>query len=163
MTARNSSFAFYLLGVRYLTESDITTILEYYHNGAGFSEEELERFYQLAGDGNTQLLTTGSDALLQTARRISKVGYARPQAGRNYLYLKISRKEPFDILYFTPGLTTILNIDDRSYSISPEILYAGFTNWELRMRLTILGGDDFTEFKEKQNETKVEFRVRYHF
>lgn len=163
LTARDSSFASLLLGLRYLTESDITTILEFYHNGAGFSEAELKRFYQRVADGNAQLLNTGSDTLLQTAKSLARMGYNRPQAGRNYLYFKISRKDPFDILYFTPGLITILNLDDRSCSISPELLYTGFTNWELRMRFTILKGDDLAEFKEKQNENKLELRVRYHF
>ena len=56
-----------------------------------------------------------------------------------------------------------MNVDDRSYSVTPEILYTGFTNWEIRMRFTYLNGDRFTEFGEKQNENKLELRVRYHF
>jgi len=163
LTERERSVAKYLLGLRYLTESDITTIIEFYHNGAGFSESELERFYQLVADADTQLLNTVIDTLFQTAKNISKMGYANPQAGRNYLYFKINQKDPFDILYFTPGLIAILNLDDRSYSISPEILYTGFTNWELRIRFTLLNGGHFTEFEEKQNENKLELRVRYHF
>ena len=91
------------------------------------------------------------------------MGYANPQAGLNYLYFKINQKDPFDILYFTPGLIAILNLDDQSYSISPEMLYTGFTNWELRIRFTFLNGGNFTEFEEKQNENKLELRVRYHF
>ena len=65
------------------------------------------------------------------------------------LYLKINQKEPFDILYFTPGFISILNLDDRSYSISPEMQYTGFTNWELRLRLTFLQGGNHSEFGEK--------------
>jgi hypothetical protein len=153
----------YLLGLRYLTESDITTILEYYHNGTGFSESELESFYQLVADANTQLIDTGTKTLFQTAKTIANMGYNSPQIGRNYLYLKINQKDSFDILYFTPALTAILNLDDHSYSVSPEMLYTGFTNWEIRLRYTLLGGDDFTEFKEKQNESKLELRVRHYF
>jgi len=163
LTQKERSANRYLLGVRYLTESDITTIIEYYHNGAGFSESELKRFYQLVADANTQLLRTGKDTLFQMAKNISNMGYSSPQMGRNYLYLKINQKDPFDILYFTPGLIAMLNLDDRSYSVSPEMLYTGFTNWEIRLRYTFLGGDDFTEFKEKQNENKIELRIRYHF
>jgi hypothetical protein len=163
LTKRERSAKIYLLGLRYLTESDITTIIEYYHNGAGFSESELKRFYQLVADADTQLLNTGIDTLFQTAKNISNMGYGSPQAGRNYLYFKINQKDPFDILYFTPGLIAILNLDDQSYSVSPEMLYTGFTNWELRLRFTFLNGDNFTEFEEKQNENKLEFRVRYYF
>jgi hypothetical protein len=163
LTERERSVIKYLLGLRYLTESDITTIIEFYHNGAGFSESELEYFYQLVADADTQLLNTGIDTLFQTAKNISDMGYANPQIGRNYLYLKINQKDPFDILYFTPGLIAILNLDDQSYSISPEILYTGFTNWEFRIRFSLLNGGYFTEFEEKQNENKLELRVRYHF
>jgi len=163
LTQKERSVNRYLLGLRYLTESDITTIIEYYHNGAGFSESELERFYQLVADANTQLLNTGTDTLFQIAKNISNMGYSSPQVGRNYLYLKINQKDPFDILYFTPGLIAMLNLDDRSYSVSPEMLYTGFTNWEIRLRYAFLGGDDFTEFEEKQNENKLELRVRHYF
>ncbi len=163
LTQKERSVNRYLLGLRYLTESDITTIIEYYHNGAGFSESELERFYQLVADANTQLLNTGTDTLFQIAKNISNMGYGSPQVGRNYLYLKINQKDPFDILYFTPGLIAMLNLDDLSYSVSPEMLYTGFTNWEIRLRYTFLGGDDFTEFEEKQNENKLELRVRHFF
>ncbi|MBW2369256.1 MAG: hypothetical protein JRH15_15395 [Deltaproteobacteria bacterium] len=153
----------YLLGLRYLTASDITTIMEFYHNGAGLSESELGRFYQLVADADEQLHSTGTDTLFQTAKNISKMGYGSPQLGRNYLYLKINQKEPFDILYFTPGVIAIVNLDDQSYSVSPEMLYTGFTNFEIRLRVTFLNGDNFTEFKEKQNKNKLEFRVRYYF
>jgi hypothetical protein len=82
---------------------------------------------------------------------------------RDYLYLRISQKEPFDILYFTPALTTILNLDDRSFSISPELLYTGITNLELRLRGTALVGDRFSAFGEKPNDARLELRVRYYF
>ncbi|MBC2715916.1 MAG: hypothetical protein HF978_11465 [Desulfobacteraceae bacterium] len=162
-TPRKGSIKKYLAGLRYLTENDITTIIELYHNGAGFSESELANFYQLVDDADTNLQNTGSDTLFHTAESISDMGYAAPQLGRNYLYLKINQKDPFDILYFTPGLIAILNLDDQSFSITPEILYTGFTNWELRMRMTFLNGGNHTEFAEKQNENKLECRIRYHF
>ncbi|MCD4762776.1 MAG: hypothetical protein K8R28_02005 [Desulfobacterales bacterium] len=152
---RERSVKKYLLGLRYLSESEITTIIEFYHNGNGFSETELDTFYQLVDDTGIQFFSSGNNTLLQLA--------GSPQAGRNYLYLKINQKDPFDILYFTPGLIAILNLDDHSYSVTPEMLYTGFTNWELRLRFTFLDGGNFTEFKEKQNENKLEFRVRYHF
>ncbi|NOR26677.1 MAG: hypothetical protein GQ542_20265 [Desulforhopalus sp.] len=163
LTKRELSAERYLLGLRYLTESDLTTIIEFYHNGAGFSESERGRFYQLVADADTQLLNTGTDTLFQTAKNISNMGYGSPQVGRNYLYLKINQKDPFDILYFTPGLIAILNLDDHSYSISPELAYTGVTNWEFRLRFTVLNSGRFTEFGEKQNENRLELRVRYHF
>ncbi|HID01641.1 MAG TPA: hypothetical protein EYP18_00305, partial [Desulfobacterales bacterium] len=85
------------------------------------------------------------------------------QPGRQYLYAKVTKKEPFDILYFTPGVTTIINLEDKSYSISPEMVYRGFTNWEIRLRFSLLDGGNSTEFGEKTNSNKVELRARYFF
>ena len=83
--------------------------------------------------------------------------------GKDYLYLRISQKEPFNILYFTPALTTIMNLDDRSFSISPEFLYEGIKNWEFRLKGMALVGPKGTEYGEKQNDYRIEFRVRYYF
>jgi len=153
----------YLLGLRYLWENDMTGIIEYYHNDAGYTEEEMERFFQLISDGENQFLASGSDVLLERARDMSLRGYGKPQPGRNYLYAKFTQKEPFDILYFSPGLFTIINLDDKSYSISPEMVYTGFTNWELRLRFSYLNGGTSTEYGEKMNSNKLELRVRYFF
>lgn len=152
-----------LIGIRYLSENDITSIIEYYHNGAGYSETEMDNFYRLIEDGGSQFTTTGIDTLLDKAREISIKGYGKPQPWKNYLYGRFTQKEPFEILYLTPGITTIFNLDDKSYSISPEVVYTEFTNWELRMRFTYLQGPSSTEYEEKMNSNKLEFRVRYFF
>ena len=153
----------YLLGLRYLTESDLTTIIEFYHNDAGYTEAEMDRFFQLVDDAYDVFNTTGDDALLKKAQQLSKGGYGTRQAWRNYLYLKTTQKDPFNLLYTTPGLTAIINIEDKSYSMSPEITYTGFTNWECRLRLTVLHGGNNTEYGEKPNEYKTELKVRYFF
>jgi hypothetical protein len=82
---------------------------------------------------------------------------------RHYLYLRASQKEPFDILYFTPAVTAIVNLDDGSFSLSPEVLYTAVTNLELRLKTTFLAGDRLSEFGEKQNDWRLELRMRYHF
>ena len=153
----------YLIGARYLSESDITTIIEYYHNDDGYRNAEMEAYFKFAENAGIQLINTGSDVLLSKAQQVSQLGYGRPQAGRNYLYTKITKKEPLGLLYFTPGLTSIINLDDKSYSFSPEAVYTGFTNWELRIKGTIANGGYFTEYGEKLSEERLEFRVRYHF
>ena len=82
---------------------------------------------------------------------------------RDYLYARVSQKEPFDILYFTPSMTGILNINDGSFSISPEIMYTGITNVELRFKTSFLIGQNNTEYGEKLNDCRAEFRARYYF
>ncbi|MBA3003553.1 MAG: hypothetical protein FP813_06850 [Desulfurivibrio sp.] len=163
LTARETSDTSYLLGLRYLTENDLTAIVEFYHNDDGYTEGEMERFFQKVDTGSYQFVTTGDDTLLGQVAVISESGYTKPQPGRDYLYTRVTQKEPWDILYFTPGVTIILNLDDESYSLSPEMLYTGFTNWEMRLRFSYLNGGRMSEYGEKQNSNKVEVRLRYFF
>ncbi|MDD2466999.1 MAG: hypothetical protein PHI97_23650 [Desulfobulbus sp.] len=153
----------YLVGIRYLTEFDLTSIVEYYQNGGGYSEEEMSRFYQLVSDSEELWAGSGKNQVFQPARQIGAQEYSRPNPGQDYLYLRFSQKEPFDILYFTPALTTIINLDDQSYSITPEIAYTGITNWEVQLRFFLLNGGQASEFGEKQNANKLELRIRYFF
>jgi hypothetical protein len=101
--------------------------------------------------------------LLKKAANITAGNYGRPNAMRDYLYLRASRKEPFDILYFTASITGILNISDKSFSLSPEFLYAGITNLELRLKASFIYGDRFSDYGEKQNDYRIEMRARYYF
>ena len=148
-----------LLGLRYLTESDTTYILEYYYNGAGYSDEQLQDYYRnVKAAAESDNLT-----LLSKYKSIGINGYLRRNPGEQYVYLRASNKEPFDILYFTPAITLIYNVVDQSYSLTPEAVYTGVTNLELRLKIFILQGSEFSEFGEKQNSNKVEIRARYYF
>ncbi|MBP1715143.1 MAG: hypothetical protein H6Q42_3346 [Deltaproteobacteria bacterium] len=153
----------YLLGVRYLSERETTYILEYYRNGTGFTKEEFQDFYRFVDRAYDQYLATGSSAFLAKAQNLSQGNYGRPNPGQDYLYLRVSQKEPFDILYFTPSLTTIVNLNDSSFSITPEVAYTGITNLELRLKAMVLVGGKETEFGEKPNDYRIEFRARYYF
>lgn len=147
----------YLVGLRYLTERETTFILEYYRNGNGYSEEEFRQFFELARAGSTD------PAALAVASRAAAQGYSRPNAMRNYLYLRISQNEPFDILYLVPALTAIVNTDDGSFSVIPEVTYTEVKNLELRLRFAVNRGDAFTDYGEKPVVARAELRARYYF
>ena len=153
----------YLLGLRYLSAQDTTYILEYYRNGPGLTEDEMQSFVQFVDNAYAQYLVTGNDAVLSRARSVAQGGYGRPNPGQKYLYLRVTQKEPFDILYFTPALTVIANASDWSTSITPELLYTGFKDIELRLRGIFLTGGPGTEFGERQNTSRIEFRARLYF
>ncbi|MEW6666368.1 MAG: hypothetical protein AB1512_14255 [Thermodesulfobacteriota bacterium] len=162
-TPEQSDVWSYLIGLRYLTERETTYILEYYYNGTGFTEEEMEDYFTLVDRGYDAFLTTGRDTLLRRAQQLTQSGYGRANPMKSYLYLRISQKDPFDILYFTPAITWIANVDDKSFSVAPEIVYTGITNLDLRLKGTVLVGDESSEFGEKQNDYRIELRVRYYF
>jgi hypothetical protein len=162
-TLRQNASSSYLLGMRYLTEQDTTYIFEYYRNGSGYKEGEMQDFFRYTDTAYAQFLATGNDTPLQRAANLSRSGIARPNPGRDYIYLRVSQKEPFDILYFTPSVTLIANANDRSLSITPEVLYTGFSNIELRARAFFLTGDPGSEFGERPNKRRLEFQARLYF
>ncbi len=153
----------YLFGVRHLTTFDLTTIIEYYHNGTGYSVEEMKNYYAYINRGYSAYLTTGSTAALVNAQKMAETGFGRFSPMEDYLYVRLSQKEPFNILYVTPALTWMMNLNDGSYSLTPELLYTGITNLELRLRTGFIIGTRNTEFGEKQNDYRIEFRVGYYF
>jgi len=153
----------YLLGIRYLTASDTTFIFEYYRNGAGFSHLEMKDYFTFIDRGYDVFLLNGNDSQLKKAASVTEGNYGRINPSKDYLYLRISQKEPFNILYFTPAITGIMNLNDKSVSLSPELLYTGITNLELRLKGIALVGQNGSEYGEKQNDYRVELRVRYYF
>ncbi|OFW23007.1 MAG: hypothetical protein A3H97_14965, partial [Acidobacteria bacterium RIFCSPLOWO2_02_FULL_65_29] len=118
IAVRRAAATSFLLGLRYLTERDTTWIVEYYRNGSGFTEPEVQAFSHFVDNAYMQFTANGNNAALSRAANLARSGYGRPNPGRNYLYLRVSQKEPFDVLYFTPALTVIANADDRSTSVA---------------------------------------------
>lgn len=151
----------WLIGLRYLTEQDTTWIVEYYRNGGGYSSNEMETYFQQAEQAWAAWQTSASATSLQQLGQSQS--YTRPAAMRDYLYTRVSQKEPFDILYFTPAITAIANLQDGSFSLAPELLYTGITNLELRLKGTALVGSGRSEYGEKVNDARVELRMRWYF
>ena len=158
---KRSNATSWLLGLRYLTEQDTTYILEYYRNGNGYSQDQLQSFYNAVDTGYAQWQQTGNASQLQRLGQLQS--YSRIAPMTDYLYARVSQKEPADILYLTPALTAIANLRDGSLSLAPELLYTGFTNLELRLKGTVTMGANQTEFAEKQNDARFELRLRYYF
>jgi len=163
LSTENTDVLRALLGIRYLTSDDMTFIVEYYHNGGGIDREDAENFYEFVDRASEIYLSTGDNSRLTQAVRLSQGTLATDKPMRDYLYLRASWKEPFDILYFTPAMTSIVNLTDKSFSLTPELLYLPKTNLEFRLRGTFLMGGSNTEYGEKQNDYKVELRVRYYY
>lgn len=152
LVTREAQALDWLLGLRYLTEAETTWIIEYYRNGAGYTPDEMRRFYELAR-------TTPTTPVL-AARQ---AGYGAAQPMRDYLYIKLSQKEPFDALYWNAGAAAIVNLHDGSASLVPEVIYTGITDLEMRGRLALLTGGRHTDYGERPNDWRVEFRLRYFF
>ena len=153
----------YLLGMKYLTKTDTTFILEYYHDGMGYTQDEISDFFSLVNNSYETYVSSGNQAPLVKAQDLAEGGYSRVNPMRNYLYLRVTQKDPFNILYFTPALTTIINLDDGSFSLAPELTYTGIKNLEVRLKAMANIGHNNSEYGEKPNDYRLELRVRYYF
>ncbi|MDZ7665546.1 MAG: hypothetical protein U5K27_09525 [Desulfotignum sp.] len=124
-----------LVGLRYLNTHDTTFIAEYYHNGAGYDD----------------FRTAPASALQQR------------NPGKDYLYVKISQKEPAEILYLNAWMATVINLHDHSFNLQPGLTWTPVTNLEINTRVGIPLGSSHTEFGEKPDRFRPEVWVRYYF
>ena len=163
VTEENYASTSYLLGIRYLTRTNMTFIFEYFRNGNGYTYSEMGNFYFLIEQAYQSYLLTGDGNQLNFLAGAASQAYRTFAPMQNYLYLRISQKEPWDILYFISSFTSIFNLTDKSFSLTPELLYNPITDLELRAKITVLLGKGGSEFGEKQNDFRLEFRGRYYF
>ena len=153
-------------GLRWQAPTDTTVLLEYYRNGPGVTAQQFAdavRLIDAAADA--QALDGGSGPALaarQVAARVTR-SYQRPQPLRDYVYLRVSQREPRNILYTTPAISFIVDPVGGSASVTPEIVYTGFTNTELRLRTQVNVGATDTDFGSRQVNARVELRARVFF
>ena len=152
----------YLLGMRYLTKTDTTFILEYYHNGMGYTQDEIGSFFSLVDKSYETYLSSRNRGSLTKAQSLA-VNYGGVNPMKDYLYLRVTQKDPFNILYFTPALTSIINLNDGSFSLAPELTYTGIKNLEVRLKAVANVGHNGSEYGEKPSDYRLELRVRYYF
>jgi hypothetical protein len=152
----------YLAGLRYRTQADIGIIAEYYYNGAGNRMASQQRFYDCvhrAWEAEDPDLLAG----LPLTGGLDQGPFTKPNPMRRYVNLRAWWDEPHNLLYFVPAIQVLYNLDDDSYSISPEFNYDGIDELSMRLRLTVPIGDRLTEWGEKAHDYMVEFRLRYYF
>jgi hypothetical protein len=149
----------YLAGFRYLHESNTTLIVEYYHNEFGLSASQFDAYIQFLTLG-----TQANDAiLLQQVAKVNQTYFRGGNLMKDYLYLKFTKPEPFDWLYFTPSVLTIYNIADRSFLLSVTMNYKPVTNVEFILWPTLITGGANTEYGSKAFRQKVEVWMRVFF
>ncbi len=152
-----------LLGMRYLNALDTTFIAEYYHNGAGADRTEMEDFFAFQAAAVDRWEATGDGTGLRRTGQVVQSFFSRRNPGRDYAYLKVSQKEPFDILYFTPWVAATANLQDLSFNLQPGLTWTPLTDVEINLRVAIPVGPAQTEFGEKPDAFRPEVWVRYFF
>ncbi|OGS36087.1 MAG: hypothetical protein A2293_09300 [Elusimicrobia bacterium RIFOXYB2_FULL_49_7] len=151
--------ASYLFGMRWLNEWNITTILEYYHNDAGVSVNEFKDYNRFLANA----ASSGNDSIVSNAISINRNNFNGANIMQDYLYLKMSWPEPFNLIYFTPAVYTIFNINDGGSIIGIPLSYKPVTNFEFLFRPVFLTGNSNSEFGSKQYKNKLEMWMRFYF
>jgi hypothetical protein len=154
-----------LVGLRYLNTHDTTFIAEYYHNGAG--QDDLWEATASMGSKASQTVPASPASPVSTAatESMGSVGSTatRRNPGRDYFYIKVSQKEPADILYLTAWMAAVVNLHDHSFNLQPGLTWTPVTNLEINTRVGIPLGPAETEFGEKPDRFRPEIWVRYYF
>lgn len=146
----------YLAGLRYRTSRRQSVVFELHHNGTGYTTQEFQDFVALAENA----VQPGADpALMPRAVRLYEGSFGRQKPMRNYAYLRASH----DTLPFTPSIRATINLQDGSYTVTPELLYSDHRRWGLRARLYLYGGGAGTEYGERYYSQRIELRLHYHF
>ena len=149
----------YLLGIRYLHESNTTLIAEYYHNEFGLSASAFDSYNRFLRSGTQD----NDPILLQQVAKVSQTYFRGTNLMKDYLYIKLTRPEPFDWLYFTPSVFTIYNVADNSFLLSAMMNYKPVTNIEFILWPTLITGGGNTEYGSKAFRQKVEVWMRVFF
>ena len=149
----------HLLGLRYLNTWNLTVIAEYYHNNRGLSKLDYQE-YQAYLLNN---LNSGDADTIGATRSVINSSFSSKNLMRDYLYLKASLPEPFDLLYSSVSLFTIYNLNDNSFMLSPQIGYKPFTNAEILLWPSFFWGADNSEYGSKPFHSKIEMWFRFYF
>ncbi len=152
-----------LIGLRWQAPTDTTVILEYLHNGTGLRPQEFADALALI-DRAADRLESGLPPAPgdEVARRLARASQ-RPQPLRDDLYLRLSHKEPWGLLYVTPAVTTIIDAANGSATVQPELSSSGFTNLELRLRTQANLGERDSDFGARASRARLTFRLRAFF
>jgi hypothetical protein len=153
----------FVVGARYLTAQNTTYIIDYYRNGTGYTSAEMGTYFDVVTLADEALTGAGDETLLEAARRATEAGYGRLNPMRSYLYGRVSQPDALGVLYLTVGVSAIVNIDDGSFALLPDVQYRLDGRVELRGLANIQRGARRTEFGEKPADARVELRVRYYF
>lgn len=124
----------YLLGVKYVTQNDITLLSEYYYDSEGLTRDEIRSSIKLL-----------------------------PFSAKSYLVNKFSKKEPFGIVYSSVYFKEMLNTQDKSHLDSLGFVYTFKNNLEIDFSYNLNSGNKQSEFGKKPVSDFAWLRATWYF
>ena len=110
----------YLLGLKYVTQSDITITSEYYYDSEGLTKDEIRSSVKLL-----------------------------PFPAKSYFVNKFSKKEPLGIVYSSVYFKDMLNTEDNSHLDTLGFIYTFKNNLEIDLSYNLNSGNKDSEFGKK--------------
>jgi hypothetical protein len=132
--------------------------LEYLHNDSGLDKEQMINFYDAIDSA-----ISGNPALLPIIKDYQFENFTNQFLMKDYLYFKFSHPEPFNVLYFTPSIFVLYNLNDNSKMIGIEFSYSRFNNLNLKLKYNSLSGYLNSEFGRKISSKKISLLIDYTF
>jgi len=124
----------YLLGLKYVTESDITILSEYYYDSEGLTRDEIR--------SSTKLI---------------------PFSGKSYLVNKLTKKEPFGIVYSSVYFKDMLSTEDKSHLDTLGFIYTFKNNLEIDFSYNLNTGNEESEFGKKMVSDFAWLKATWYF
>ncbi|MBT8343343.1 MAG: hypothetical protein KJO45_01360 [Sulfurovum sp.] len=124
----------YLLGLKYVTQSDITITSEYYYDSDGLTKEEIRSSIKLL-----------------------------PFPAKSYFVNKFSKKEPLGIVYSSVYFKDILNTEDSSHLDTLGFIYTFKNNLEIDFSYNLNSGNKESEFGKKMVSDFAWLKATWYF
>ena len=124
----------YLLGLKYVTKSDITLTSEYYYASEGFTQEEIVSSIKLPSF-----------------------------CAKSYFINKFSKKEPLGIVYASIYFRDILNTEDHSRLDTLGFIYTFKNNLEIDFSYNLNSGSIESEFGKKMVSNFAWLKATWYF
>ena len=124
----------YLLGLKYVTQSDITITSEYYYDSEGLTKDQIRSSIKLL-----------------------------PFPGKSYFINKFSKKEPFGIIYSSLYFKDMLNTEDSSHLDTLGFIYTFKNNIEIDFSYNLNSGNDESDFGKKMVSDFAWLKATWYF
>ena len=148
----------FLIGTRFLFETNTSLIVEYLHNDSGLEAWQMDNFFEAV-----EFAVSENPELLPVIKQYQTESFSAQFLMKDYIYAKISQPEPLDILYFTPSIFVLYNLNDNSETIGGEFNYSRFKNVNLKLKYNLMFGNVNSEYGEKIGSEKISLSAEYIF
>jgi len=146
-------------GIRYLDSLNTTFILEYLHVGSGYSQREINEYWNAVNFADTSSDPQRIQSVLQAYSRY----YNSQFINTDYVFIKASHPDPFNFVYFTPSIYMIVNTLDHSKMTGFEMTYSRSRNLLFTGRYIVFSGNNKSEYGSKPVQHRIEFRTKWSF